>query len=81
MPGRRTAYEEPSATRAFQRPAICTEWRGPPARVVEYPRGVEEPGRSTLQTLRRTILEIIPDEEQVIFYRPFLGEWPDLGEG
>jgi uncharacterized protein YdhG (YjbR/CyaY superfamily) len=34
-----------------------------------YLRGVEEPKRSTLQALRRTILEIIPDAEQVISYR------------
>jgi uncharacterized protein YdhG (YjbR/CyaY superfamily) len=36
--------------------------------VDEYLRGVEEPGRSTLQTLRRTILEIVPDAEEVISY-------------
>lgn len=34
----------------------------------EYLRGVEEPGHSTLQALRRTILEIVPDAEQVIAY-------------
>jgi uncharacterized protein YdhG (YjbR/CyaY superfamily) len=33
-----------------------------------YLRGVEEPKRSTLQALRRTIVEIIPDAEQVISY-------------
>ena len=38
-------------------------------KIDEYLRGVEEPGRSTLQTLRRTILEIVPDAEQVISYR------------
>jgi uncharacterized protein YdhG (YjbR/CyaY superfamily) len=37
-------------------------------KVDEYLRGVEEPGRSTLRTLRRTILEIVPDAEQVISY-------------
>jgi uncharacterized protein YdhG (YjbR/CyaY superfamily) len=37
--------------------------------VDEYLRGVKEPGRSTLQTLRRTILEIVPDAEEVISYR------------
>ena len=37
--------------------------------VDEYLRGVEEPGRRTLQTLRRTILEIVPDAEEVISYR------------
>ena len=37
--------------------------------VDEYLRGVEEPKRSALQTLRRTILEIVPEAEQVISYR------------
>jgi uncharacterized protein YdhG (YjbR/CyaY superfamily) len=36
--------------------------------VDEYLRGVEEPNRSVLQTLRRTILEIVPEAEQVISY-------------
>ncbi len=39
------------------------------AEVDEYLRGIEEPKRSTLQGLRRTILEIVPDAEQVISYR------------
>jgi len=33
-----------------------------------YLQGIEEPKRSTLQTLRGTILEIVPDAEQVISY-------------
>jgi uncharacterized protein YdhG (YjbR/CyaY superfamily) len=37
--------------------------------VDEYLRGVEEPKRSTLQALRRTILEIVPDADEVISYR------------
>jgi uncharacterized protein YdhG (YjbR/CyaY superfamily) len=37
--------------------------------VDEYLRGVDEPKRSTLQALRGTILEIVPDAEQVISYR------------
>ena len=37
--------------------------------VDEYLRGVEEPKRSTLEALRATILEIVPDAEQVISYR------------
>jgi uncharacterized protein YdhG (YjbR/CyaY superfamily) len=37
--------------------------------VDEYLRRVDEPKRSTLQALRRTILEIVPDAEQVISYR------------
>ena len=36
--------------------------------VDEYLRRVEEPKRSTLETLRRTILELVPDAEQVISY-------------
>jgi uncharacterized protein YdhG (YjbR/CyaY superfamily) len=36
--------------------------------VEEYLRGLDEPKRSTLEALRRTILEIIPDAEQVISY-------------
>ena len=34
-----------------------------------YLRAVDEPKRSTLEALRRTILEIVPDAEQVISYR------------
>ena len=37
--------------------------------VDEYLRGLDEPKCSTLQALRRTILEIVPDAEQVISYR------------
>jgi uncharacterized protein YdhG (YjbR/CyaY superfamily) len=37
--------------------------------VDEYLRGLEEPKRTTLQSLRRTILEIIPGAEEVISYR------------
>lgn len=39
------------------------------AEVDEYLRSIEEPKRGTLEALRRTILEIIPDAEQVISYR------------
>ena len=34
-----------------------------------YLRAVEEPKRSTLEALRRSILEIVPHAEQVISYR------------
>jgi uncharacterized protein YdhG (YjbR/CyaY superfamily) len=37
--------------------------------VTEYLEGIEEPKRSTLETLRQTILEVVPDAEQVISYR------------
>ena len=39
------------------------------AEIDEYLRAVEEPKRGTLQALRRTILEIVPDAEQGISYR------------
>ncbi len=32
-------------------------------------QGVDEPKRSTLESLRGTVLEIVPDAEQVISYR------------
>jgi uncharacterized protein YdhG (YjbR/CyaY superfamily) len=35
----------------------------------EYLHAVEEPKRGTLQALRRTILEIVPDAEEGISYR------------
>jgi uncharacterized protein YdhG (YjbR/CyaY superfamily) len=34
-----------------------------------YLKSVDEPKRSSLQALRRTILEVVPDAEQVISYR------------
>jgi uncharacterized protein YdhG (YjbR/CyaY superfamily) len=37
--------------------------------VDEYLRGVEEPKRSTLEAVRRTIHEVVPAAEQVISYR------------
>jgi uncharacterized protein YdhG (YjbR/CyaY superfamily) len=37
--------------------------------VDEYLRGIEEPKRSTLEALRRTIVEVVPEAEQVISYR------------
>ena len=36
--------------------------------VDEYLGALEEPSRSTLETLRSTILEIVPEAEQVISY-------------
>jgi uncharacterized protein YdhG (YjbR/CyaY superfamily) len=37
--------------------------------VDDYLLGLDEPKRSTLEALRRTILEIVPDADQVISYR------------
>jgi uncharacterized protein YdhG (YjbR/CyaY superfamily) len=37
--------------------------------VDEYLRALEEPKRSTLRALRKTILEILPQAEEVISYR------------
>ena len=34
----------------------------------EYLLGIEEPKRATLETLRSTILEIVPEAEQLISY-------------
>ncbi len=34
-----------------------------------YLEALEEPKRSTLEALRQTILELVPDAEQVISYR------------
>jgi len=39
------------------------------AEVDAYLRGLEQPKRGTLEALRRTILEVVPDAEQVISYR------------
>ncbi len=39
------------------------------ADVDAYLNRLEEPTRETLQTLRRTILEIVPEAEEVISYR------------
>jgi uncharacterized protein YdhG (YjbR/CyaY superfamily) len=36
--------------------------------VDEYLRSIEEPKRTTLQALRRTILEVVPEAEQVTSY-------------
>src|SRR3954451_12614279 len=37
--------------------------------VDEYLRGLAEPKRATLEALRRTILEFVPEAEQLISYR------------
>jgi uncharacterized protein YdhG (YjbR/CyaY superfamily) len=39
------------------------------AEIDEYLAAVAEPGRSTLQALRRSILAVVPDAEQCISYR------------
>lgn len=38
------------------------------AAVDDYLHGLDEPKRSTLEALRRTILEIVPEAEQLISY-------------
>jgi uncharacterized protein YdhG (YjbR/CyaY superfamily) len=45
-----------------------TKRSGPADKVDEYLRGIEEPKRGTLEQLRATILEIVPEAEQVISY-------------
>jgi uncharacterized protein YdhG (YjbR/CyaY superfamily) len=39
------------------------------AEVDEYLRSIQEPKRGTLQALRRSILEVVPEAEEVISYR------------
>lgn len=52
------------------RRAVALDWAAVSAKEVDaYLRALEEPKRSTLAALRRTILEIVPDAEQVISYR------------
>ena len=46
-----------------------TETPSPAAEVDAYLHALDEPKRSTLETLRATILEIVPEAEQVISYR------------
>ncbi len=54
----------------MQREPCCVDCPSVAAEEVDaYLRGVEEPKRSTLETLRGTILEIVRDAEQVISYR------------
>jgi uncharacterized protein YdhG (YjbR/CyaY superfamily) len=61
--------------RAGQRDHVCKAERGLDSAAVSseevdaYLAEVDEPKRSTLQALRRTILEIVADAEQVISYR------------
>src|SRR5205807_1310567 len=63
----------------FSGPPRALDWRQVSAQEVdEYLRDVEEPKRSTLETLRRTILGIVPEAEQVISYRvPLQSGWED----
>jgi uncharacterized protein YdhG (YjbR/CyaY superfamily) len=51
-----------SASRVLTMAVVSAE------QIDDYLRGVEEPKRSTLQALRRTILDVIPDAEQTISY-------------
>src|SRR3954447_15606292 len=55
-----------SGSRVFKRPPKLGAMSA--AEVDEYLRGLEEPKRSTLETLRRTIHEIVPEAEEVISY-------------
>ncbi len=56
--------------RGFGDGRLCLDWLTLSAEEVdEYLRRLEEPKRSTLEALRRTILEIVPEAEQIISYR------------
>jgi uncharacterized protein YdhG (YjbR/CyaY superfamily) len=55
---------------ALQERGMSFEGQAAPAEEVDaYLRDLEEPKRSTLETLRAAILEIVPEAEQVISYR------------
>ena len=56
------------ALRTSPAPGLRDTARSDGGAVDEYLRTVEEPKRGTLQVLRRTILEIVPEAEQVISY-------------
>ena len=58
----------PSVTQSESDPPLhCTGMSA--EQVDSYLRDLEEPKRTTLQELRRTILEIVPDAEELISYR------------
>jgi uncharacterized protein YdhG (YjbR/CyaY superfamily) len=40
----------------------------PPEEIDEYLAGIDEPKRSTLEEMRRRILEVVPDAEQTLSY-------------
>jgi len=69
--GNRSCHDRGSGGRPHVRPRSCRLDLAPVSaeEVDQYLRGLEEPQRSTLQTLRETILEIVPDAGQVISYR------------
>ncbi len=69
--GSRSCHDRGSGGGPHVRPRSCHLDLAPVSaeEVDQYLRGLEEPKRSTLQTLRETILEIVPDAEQVISYR------------
>ena len=52
-----------------ERPRDLHKLSGAPTEVDAYLNALDEPKRSTLQTLRSTILEIVPEAEEVISYR------------
>lgn len=62
--------QRPTPATVAPRCILGSRLRAVSARAIDdYLRPLEEPKRSTLQTLRRTILEIIPEAEEVISYR------------
>jgi len=52
-----------------EQPRDLHKLSGAPTEVDAYLNALDEPKRSTLQTLRSTILEIVPEAEEVISYR------------
>ena len=52
-----------------EQPRDLHKLSGAPTEVDAYLNALDEPKRSTLQKLRSTILEIVPEAEEVISYR------------
>ncbi len=64
----RNEPEFPKLAAPARGPAFQDRAAGSAEKVDEYLRGVEERKRATLEQLRRTILEFVPEAEQIISY-------------
>jgi uncharacterized protein YdhG (YjbR/CyaY superfamily) len=64
-------FSSPGAelTAGYMTTRACNDVSVETDKVDEYLRALEEPKRATLEALRRTILELVPEAEQVISYR------------
>jgi uncharacterized protein YdhG (YjbR/CyaY superfamily) len=65
----REALRERGLAFRGREPSLRTARQQDHGTVDDYLRDLEEPKRGTLEAVRRTILEVVPDAEQVISYR------------